>query len=134
MFWPVYLCQVTERRKTRDRGCSNQIWQAFGSVTKLARRFQMSKDTMAATVDHHSHTVGGVLYRFRLRWAALEPRWSSRSARYLLEIEARPEAGGQCTIVHVMTLAATSRANLVRLVDAALEEQLGGERLVGATA
>ena len=94
----------------------------------------MSKDTMAATVGHHSHTVGGVLYGFRLRWAALEPRWSSRSARYLLEIEARPEAGGPCTIVHVMTHAATSRANLVRLVDAALEEQLGGGRLVGATA
>lgn len=94
----------------------------------------MSKETMTATVDHHSHKVGGVVYRFRLRWAALEPRWSSRSARYLLEIEARPEQGVPCAIVHVMTHAATTRANLVRLVDAALEEQLGRERPIGATA
>jgi hypothetical protein len=92
----------------------------------------MSKDTMAMTVDHHAHTVGGVSYGFRLRWAALEPRWSSRSARYLLEIEARPGAGGAATILHVMTHAATTRANLLRLVDAALEEQLGSESLVGA--
>jgi hypothetical protein len=94
----------------------------------------MSKDTMAATVDHHSYTVGGVSYRFRLRWAALEPRWSSRSARYLLEIEVRAQAGPPCAIVHVMTHAATTRANLLRLVEAASEEQLGSDRLVGATA
>ena len=87
----------------------------------------MSKDMMATTVGHHSHTVRGVLYRFRLRWAELEPRWSSRSARYVLEIEARPEAGASCAVVHVMTHAATTRATLVRLVDAALEEQLGHE-------
>jgi len=94
----------------------------------------MSKDTMAATVDHHSYMVGGVRYLFRLRWAALEPRWSSRSARFLLEIEARPETGSPSAIVHVMTHASTTRANLVRLVDAALEEQLGCDRRVGATA
>ena len=94
----------------------------------------MSKNTIAATVDHHSQTVAGVLYRFRLRWAALEPRWSSRSARYLLEIEVRPDGGAPCAIVHVMTHAATTRANLVRLVDAALEEQLGCARPVSATA
>jgi hypothetical protein len=33
-----------------------------------------------------------------------------------------------------LTQAATSRADLLQLVDAALEEQLGGDRRVGATA
>ena len=105
----------------------------------LQGRFQMSKDTMAATVDHHSYNARGVSYRFRFRWAALEPRWSSRSARYLLEIEVRPDAGSPSAgspsgVIHVLTQAATSRADLLQLVDAALEEQLGGDRRVGATA
>ena len=94
----------------------------------------MSKDTMAATVDHHSYSARGGSYRFRFRWAALEPRWSSRSARYLLEIEVRPEGGSPCAVIHVLTQAATSRAELLQRVDAALEEQLAGDRRIGATA
>ena len=94
----------------------------------------MSKDTMAATVDHHIYRANGVSYRFRFRWAALEPRWSSRSARYLLEIEVQAEAGSAPTVIHVLAHAATSRANLLQLVNAALEEHLGGDRLIGATA
>jgi len=94
----------------------------------------MSKETMVMTVDHHSHQVGNAVYRFRLRWMALEPRWSSRTVRYLLEIEARIDGRPPCAIVHVLTQAATSRADLLRLVDARLEEELRSERLVGASA
>jgi hypothetical protein len=84
----------------------------------------MLKANMAAAVDHHSHMVRDVIYRFRLRWAALEPRWASRSTRYLLEIEVLSAAGAPCGTVHVVTHGTTTRVNLLRLVDDALEDQL----------
>ena len=86
----------------------------------------MSKAHMKTVIDEHQHSVNGVRYRFRLQWAALEPRWSSRAARYLLAIEAFAdgEVGAPCTTMHVVTRAGTNTPTLLSLVDDALEDQL----------
>ena len=86
----------------------------------------MLKADMKTVIGQHGHTVNGVRYRFRLQWAALEPRWSSRSARYLLAIEVFGEGDltVPCATVHVVTPAGTNAANLLRLVSDALEEHL----------
>ena len=99
-------------------------------------RGEMSKVHMTTVIDEHQHSVNGVQYRFRLQWAALEPRWSSRSARYLLAIEAFAdgEVGAPCTTVHVVTRAGTNSATLLRLVDDALEDHLGRGGRSDATA
>ena len=83
----------------------------------------MLQAEIQAAIDGHSHQVEGIRHQFKLHWAALEPRWSSRSRRYLLEIEVRSDALGASTI-HIVAHARTTSAELLRLVDDALEEHL----------
>jgi hypothetical protein len=87
----------------------------------------MLKAEMKKAIDHHSHCVGGVRHEFRLRWAALEPRWSSRSARYLLAIEVISDDRPDSATMHVVTRAGTNRTDLLRLVNDALEDYLERE-------
>jgi len=96
----------------------------------------MSKANMKTVIEQHGRLVNGIPYRFRLQWAALEPRWSSRSARYLLAIEAFTDGEDRvpCATVHVVTGSATSPVDLLSLVDDALEDHLGRTRLSAATA
>jgi hypothetical protein len=96
----------------------------------------MFKSNMQELIDHHDHAVHGIRYRFRFQWAALEPRWSSRGARYLLAIEvfADGDVSAPCTTVHVVTRVETNPASLLRLVDDALEDHLAHRRPCAATA
>ena len=94
----------------------------------------MLKTEMKTAIDHHSHSVRGIRHEFRFQWAALEPRWSSRAARYLLAIEVLPESRTGPSTMHLVTRAGTTRADLLRLVDDALEEHLDSKRPSPATA
>src|SRR4029453_18648992 len=59
----------------------------------------MVKTEIKTAIDQHAHSVRGVRHQFKLQWAALEPRWSSRAARYLLAIDVISEArGGSSTV------------------------------------
>ena len=88
----------------------------------------MLKTEIKKAIDHHSHCVRGVRHQFKLQWAALEPRWSSRSARYLLAIEVVSDAHSGSSTMHVVTRAGTNRTDLLRLVDDALEDYLERDR------
>ena len=94
----------------------------------------MLKTEISTAIDDHSHDVRGVRYRFRLEWAALEPRWSSRSARYLLAIEVLTDASSGSSTMHVVTRAGTNRTDLLRLVEDALEDYLQREHPATVTA
>jgi hypothetical protein len=94
----------------------------------------MLKTEIKTAIDHHSHWVRGIRHEFRLQWAALEPRWSSRAARYLLAIEVLPESRVGTSTMHVLTHARTNRADLLRLVDDALQDHLCNTRPSTATA
>lgn len=94
----------------------------------------MLKNEIRTAIDHHSHDVGGVQYRFRLQWAALEPRWSSRAARYLLAIEVLTDARSGSSTMHVVARAGTNRTDLIRLVEDALEDYLEREHPATLTA
>ncbi len=94
----------------------------------------MLTNVMQMAIDHHSHYVRGIRHEFRFQWAALEPRWSSRAARYLLAIEVRSESSLGSSTIHVVTHARTSRADLLRLVNDALEDHLDNARSSTATA
>ena len=87
----------------------------------------MRKTEIRTVIDAHSHDLRGVRYRFRLQWAALEPRWSSRSARYLLAIEVVTDARSGSPTMHVVTRAGTNRTDLLRLLEDALEDYLERE-------
>jgi hypothetical protein len=87
----------------------------------------MLKTEIRTAIEAHSHDVQGVRYRFRLQWAALEPRWSSRAARYLLTIEVLTDARSGSSTMHVVTRAGTNRTDLLQLVDDALEDYLKRE-------
>ena len=97
-------------------------------------RCSMLKTEIRTAIDRHSHDVGGVQYRFRLQWAALEPRWSSRSARYLLAIEVLTDASSGSSTMHVVARAGTNRTDLIRLVEDALEDYLEREHPATVTA
>lgn len=94
----------------------------------------MLKSEIKTAIDDHSHCVRGVRHQFKLQWAALEPRWSSRSARYLLAIEVLSDAHAGSSTIHVVTRAGTNRTDLLRLVDEALEDYLEKERPAAVTA
>lgn len=94
----------------------------------------MLKTEIRTVIDHHSHHVRGIQYRFRLKWAALEPRWSSRSARYLLAIEVLTDARSGSSTMHVVTRAGTNRTDLVRLIDGALADYLERDQPAALTA
>ena len=87
----------------------------------------MLKTEIKTVIDDHFHDVRGVRYRFRLQGAALEPRWSSRSARYLLAIEVLTDARSDSSTMHVVTRAGTNRTDLLRLVEDGLEDYLERE-------
>jgi hypothetical protein len=87
----------------------------------------MLKTEIKTVIDDHSHDVRGVRYRFRLQWAALEPRWSSRAALYLLAIEVLTDARSGSATIHVVARAGTNRTDLLRLVEDALEDHLDTE-------
>jgi hypothetical protein len=86
----------------------------------------MLKDDMKTAIDQHACSILGTPHRFRLQWAALEPRWASRAARYLLAVEVLPK--GQATVppttVHVVTRASVARDQLLALVEEALGDYL----------
>ena len=86
----------------------------------------MLKDEMKVAIAQHACSILGEAYAFRLQWAALEPRWASRAARYLLAIEVLPQAQSTVppTTVHVVTRASVTRAQLLELVEAALRDHL----------
>ena len=86
----------------------------------------MLKNDMKVAIAQHACSILGEPHGFRLQWAALEPRWASRAARYLLAIEVLPN--GQSTVppttVHVVTRASVTRAELLGLLDDALGAHL----------
>ena len=86
----------------------------------------MLKDEMKVAIAQHACSILGEAYGFRLQWAALEPRWASRAARYLLAIDVLPQALSAVppTTVHVVTRASVTRAQLLELVEAALRDHL----------
>lgn len=86
----------------------------------------MTKAEMEVAIEQHARTVNGNRHRFRVRWAALEPRWSSTGARCLLAIDVCPEGGatGLWTTLHILTYATTTREQLLGLVNDALDENL----------
>jgi hypothetical protein len=106
--------------------CERDRVTAFDSGRHVPE-VSMLKSEIKTAIDHHSHCVRGVRHQFKLQWAALEPRWSSRSARYLLAIEVLSDAGTGSSTMHVVTQAGTNRTDLLRLVDDALEDYLERE-------
>jgi hypothetical protein len=94
----------------------------------------MLKTEIKTAIDQHSRSVRGVRHQLKLQWAALEPRWSSRAARYLLAIEVFSDPRPGPSTMHVVTRAGTSRTDLLRLVDDALEDYLRRERPATVTA
>ena len=81
----------------------------------------MSKTEIQVAIDQHHHTVEGVRYQFKVVWAGSEPRWSSRSRQYLVAIEVLSEDRIGSSRIHIVADARTTRAELLRLVDEALE-------------
>ena len=121
-----------------------------GLLPKVNCGGPMLKDDMKIAIDQHAYSIYGKPHRCKLQWAALEPRWASRAARYLLAIEVLPN--GQATVppttVHVVTRASVTRAELLGLVrmrsaptcrrrrtraPSTLPTALPGNRIAGAT-
>ena len=85
----------------------------------------MTKTEIKVVIEQHARNVNGNPHRFRVGWIALEPRWSR--ARCLLSIDVCPEhrGTGLWATVQVLTSIKTTRAQLLSLVDAALDGFLG---------
>lgn len=81
----------------------------------------MSKTEIQSAIDQHHRCVEGIRYQFKAAWAALEPRWPRR---YLLAIEVLSEAHIGSSRIHIVAHFRTTRADLLRLVDDALEDLL----------
>ena len=81
----------------------------------------MSKSEIQTAIDEHHQSAEGIRYQFKVVWAALEPRWSSRSRRYVVAIDVRSAVRIGSRTIHIMAHASTTRADLLRLVDDALE-------------
>ena len=99
--------------------------QAIGSSRQQQPLFReeqpVSKTEIQTAIDEHHQSVEGIRYQFKVVWAALEPRWSSRSRRYAVAIDVRSAARVGSRTIHIMARASTTRADLLRLVDDALE-------------
>jgi hypothetical protein len=121
--WPVGCLPAL----TRSVGGPGDPWRALADRTPTESGAPMLKTEIKTAIDEHSHCVGETRHQFRLQWAALEPRWSSRSARYLLAIEVLSDSHDGPRAMHVITRASTSRAELLRLVDDALEDLLAND-------
>jgi hypothetical protein len=90
----------------------------------------MGKADIKAAVDQHVYAMNGDLHRLRFQWAATEPRWISRGERLLVAIDVLSQYSAQpLTTVHVMTRATATREELLKLIDAAIDEQLRRARL-----
>lgn len=81
----------------------------------------MSKNEIQVAINQHRHSVEGVGYQFKVVWAGLEPRWSGRPRRYAVAVEVLPDDRDGSSQIHVVAQASTTRADLLRLVDDALE-------------
>ena len=84
----------------------------------------VSKTEIQAAIDQHHHCGEGIRYQFKTAWAAFEPRWSTRSRRYIVAIDVLSEAQSGSSRIHIVAHARTTRADLLRLVDDALEDHL----------
>ena len=84
----------------------------------------MTKAEMEKAIAQHGRNLNGRAHRFRVTWAAREPRWSR--ARCLLSIEVYPDGPTTqpWTTVQVLTPVKTTREQLLRLVDDAVDEFL----------
>ena len=87
-------------------------------------RCDMTKAEMKKAVAQHARNVNGSRHRFRVTWTAREPRWSR--ARCLLSIEVYPgrPTTQPWTTVQILTPVRTTREQLLRLVDDAVDEFL----------
>ena len=81
----------------------------------------MSKTEIQTAIGQHHRCVEGIPYRFKVAWAAFEPR---RPRRYILAIEVLSEARVGSSRMHIVAHARTTRADLLRIVDDALEDHL----------
>ena len=90
----------------------------------------MSKTEIQAAIDQHNCCVEGIRYRFKVAWAAFEPR---RPRRYILAIEVLSEARVGSSKIHIVAHARTTRADLLRIVDDALEDHLATDFFSAAT-
>jgi hypothetical protein len=108
----------------------------LGTEREPIAESSMSKAYIKTVIDHHCRYLRGIQHEFKLQWVALEPRWASRSITYLLAIEVLSEtdAGVSSTTLYVVTRAGTTRADLLRLVDDALDEHLESGHRLSATA
>jgi hypothetical protein len=81
---------------------------------------------MKRAIDQHACTVQGRLHRFRFQWAAVEPRWGSRGARYLLAVDVLADGASldPTPRIHVITRASISHEELLGLVGDALNDYL----------
>ena len=84
----------------------------------------MSKTEIETAIDEHCYCIEGIRHQFKLQWAAREPRWSASQGRYLLAIQVLSDAHAGSSTIHIVTHAGANRADLLRLVDDALEEHL----------
>jgi hypothetical protein len=84
----------------------------------------MTKVEIEKAIAQHARNVNGSRHRFRVAWTALEPRWSR--ARRLLSIDVCPDrpTTGLLATVQVLTPVRTTREQLLRLLDDALDEFL----------
>ena len=83
----------------------------------------MTKAEIEKAIAQHARNVNGSRHRFRVAWT-VEPRWTR--ARRLLSIDVCPDrpATGPLTTVQVLIPVRTTREQLLRLVDDALDEFL----------
>ena len=84
----------------------------------------MTKAEIEVMIGQHARNVNGNPHRFRVAWAALEPRWSR--ARCLLSLDVYPERPktGLWATVQVLTSVRTTREQLLSLVTDALDDFL----------
>ena len=84
----------------------------------------MTKAEIETAIAQHARNVNGSRHRFRVTSTALEPRWSR--ARRLLSIDVCPDraASALLTTVQILSPVRTTREQLLRLVDDALDEFL----------
>jgi hypothetical protein len=94
-------------------------------MRKKGNRCDMTKAKMNVAVAQHARNVNGNLHRFSVRWAGVEPRWTT-GGRVLLAVDVSPEhpTTGWWTTLHVLTSARTTREQLLSLITAAFDSHL----------
>lgn len=84
----------------------------------------MSKTEIQMVIDHHRQSLEGIGYQFKVASASLEPRWWTRSRRYLIAIDALSEASVGSRRIHILASARTKCPEILCLVEDALKEHL----------